>query len=283
MTGLFRYSIVRFRPFAETGEFANVGIVLTEIGEGRSVFRLAPMRFSRIKNFFDDFAYRAYRQAIKYLRKDLERAVRQTPLLLDGSEESYYSEFYRVRESSVFFSEARVLKSKESIENLADQLYDRFIHRNFASSENLEATLTKNLRTTLRSHGITHLRNLRVEDDVVPIILPLAYRSDEIYGIKPLAFSQKTPLSVFDHGSSWKTRFEYLLNRKKLRPHNVLLALAPPENDDPSFAEAYRLVEDELRQLPFQKVVADRSSVATSRIVQFAGEMPIDHRLFTSH
>ncbi|MEE4465537.1 hypothetical protein V2S84_26005, partial [Azotobacter chroococcum] len=165
-----------------------------------------------------------------------------------------FSEISRNRESSITFSDVRVIKNSSHIEILLDYLYDRYIGRNFAGNETAESILTKTLRTDLHRHGIWHLKSLRIEDDVVPVTFPLGHRDDSIHAIKPLAFSQKSPLSIFDYGSSWKNRLEYLLSKNKIRPHNILLAIQPPATQDSSHLEAFHLAEDELRHLPLEIV-----------------------------
>jgi hypothetical protein len=282
MSGLYRYSIIRFRPFAETGEFANVGVLVADVQTGRATFRLAAKRFPRIKYFFDK-AYDSYRKANVYLRDELERAVHEVPLLMSKGDEFFLSHFVREREASIIFSPPRVLKSDDDLSAVSDILYDRYVGRNFETLENVEVRLTKGIRDKLRSHGITHFKTIRLEDDVAPIILPLAYRSNEIYGIKPLAFSQKTPLGILDHGSNWKTRFEYLVDKGRLKPKNILLALDPPHNEDSSFQEAYEIVKSDLNRLPFQKVVVDQSYLMDQIILDFASKAPLDKRILTRH
>lgn len=283
MTTMFRYSIIRFRPFAETGEFANIGVVAMAIGTGETAYRLAPRRFGRVRNFFEDAAYAAYRKSVGYLRQELDRAVKELPLLFSDSDRALFFEISRQRESSVIFSESRILTSKDSLQTVVDALYERYIGRNFDAGENLENALTKSMRTVLRDNGIRFLKTVRIQDDVVPIVLPLGYQADEIYAIKPIAFSQKTPLNIFDHGASWKNRFEYLLNKGKLRPHNVLLAIDPPATHDSSLEEAYRLAEHELRELPFEIVDTANRAGLDRRIVEFASHLPIDSKALWYH
>ena len=45
--------IVRFAPFAETEEFANVGIVLSVPAIGRMEYRLARKNLKRVNHFFE--------------------------------------------------------------------------------------------------------------------------------------------------------------------------------------------------------------------------------------
>lgn len=51
MKTLYQYAIVRFLPQAQTGEFANVGIVLCAPDQVVFEFRLAPARLARVTDF----------------------------------------------------------------------------------------------------------------------------------------------------------------------------------------------------------------------------------------
>ncbi|EQD37440.1 phage associated protein, partial [mine drainage metagenome] len=52
MTTAARYAIIRFLPYAQTEEFANVGVVLHASATGAFIFRLNP-KWRRIGAFFD--------------------------------------------------------------------------------------------------------------------------------------------------------------------------------------------------------------------------------------
>lgn len=51
MKKLVRYSVIRFMPFSETQEFANVGIVIHAPQTGEVQFKLANTRFGRVSQF----------------------------------------------------------------------------------------------------------------------------------------------------------------------------------------------------------------------------------------
>ena len=48
-----RYAILRFLPYVETGEFANVGVVLMSTAGRYFGFRLLGRRVARVTHFFD--------------------------------------------------------------------------------------------------------------------------------------------------------------------------------------------------------------------------------------
>ena len=54
MTTPCLYSIVRYAPYAETEEFANIGVVLCAPKLGQFHFQLTQSNNARVKNFFQD-------------------------------------------------------------------------------------------------------------------------------------------------------------------------------------------------------------------------------------
>lgn len=253
MDMFYRYSVVRFRPYAETGEFANIGVVAFDLKSEKASFRLANKRFARIGHFFDPIAHAAYGQAIENLRIELPRILEFVPEVLSRNAEDQFSELFGSRESSVLFSSPRVIKSDLDLSEIVDKLFCRFVQRDFEKSPDPEIALTKDIRHALHKHGIKHFKSLTIPDEIVPVRFPLAHRSQFVSAIKPLAFNQKNPMHVLDYGAHWKKRLSYHLDRKNISDQSVFLAVErPKEYADDLHIEAFELALQELRKLPFQ-------------------------------
>ncbi len=78
------YSIVRFAPFAETEEFANVGIVLSAPAIKRMEYRLASEHLERVNRFFDFAA--VFAKALEMAKNELDAQGLQMTSLHDISE-----------------------------------------------------------------------------------------------------------------------------------------------------------------------------------------------------
>lgn len=241
----------------------------------RIAFELAPKRFMRIKHFFDDAAHHAYASAIAYLSVELGRAAEFLPLTLGINALQVFEDIVRPRESSILFSDVRVMTADMSADLVAQKLFVRYVKRESATPENAEYTLTRDIRNALRLAGLKHFKPTRINDEVVPVSFPLAYNDGNLHAIRPLAFCQRNPLGVFDYGAHWKKRLSYLLERGKLRKHNVLLAVEGPMDDsNGSMTDAYSLALDELRELPFDVVTAEQNGTVNQAILGFAQSVP---------
>lgn len=267
---VFKYSVIRFRPFAETEEFANIGVIVTRVIDGKIGFKLAPRRFTRIRQFFDQVAYDAYDDVISYLQIELGRAAEYLPKFstMHGSE--IFNDVTRRRESSILFSNPRVTEHDIELDDLIDKFYDRFVKRENVTYSR-EEFLVRDIRRELRRAGINYFKSVKLNDDVVPVSFPLAYQAAELRAIKPLAFSQKSPMSVLDHGAHWRRRLGLLLDRRRISPGNVLLAVEPPPaGADISTMEAFDVARKDLSALPFKVIDVRDGNYVNHDVISFA-------------
>jgi len=70
-----QYAIVRFTPFVETGEFANVGIIMMAPKHRFFGFELETKRYGRITNFFEELDAKVYKKTLHNMKEELERIV----------------------------------------------------------------------------------------------------------------------------------------------------------------------------------------------------------------
>jgi hypothetical protein len=229
---IVRYSIVRFRPFVETGEFANVGIVALHFTTQRFTFKLAPRRLRRVSNFFHDVDTAIYSNTVAALRAEFKR-IEDDKTTPGGMA---FNHLTRERESAVVFSEPRVIMAEGSFKTIVDDLYQRYVMRSFVTPEYREALLTRSVSQTLKKHLIRGYGKLRIDDDIMPISFDLGSESNGIRVIKPLAFLQKSTIGIIDHGASWQARLKHLVAKKKLIPENILLPIDHSVDPSEQFA-----------------------------------------------
>lgn len=273
--GIFRYLIVRFRPYAETGEFANIGVIVFDIENDEADFRLANRRFARIGHFFDSTAHSAYSSAVQNLRIEIPRIIEYLPKNIASHSVNEEDYFWDTRESSILFSPPRVIKSELSLGALTSQLFDRFIKRDFEKPESLESALVRDIRRLLKQEGLTHFKGVSIHDELVPLKLPLGFQNDHLAAIKPLAFDHKNPLHIIDYGAHWKKRLSYHLDKGNLVEGRVLLPLKLPHTSDETHRDAFEVARRDLEALPFDFTL-DIGNVdrIAGDVLQFASRFP---------
>ncbi len=265
------YAVVRFMPFAETREFANVGIVVIAPKLGIYDFRLAPQKFGRVTQFFDDLDGVVYKHAIEGFEAELGR-IRNYLVhnYIQGKDlVEYFQEITRTRESVLHFGEIGTLLT-DNVNKAIEQLYDRLIGRNFASNkEYREQQMVRVLKSQLTSHLPKSVRytQQKIKAGMFDISMPLVTKINSNYRvIRPLAFEQNNVLQAMEHGETWVNRLKKLINSEVLDANRALFALEKPVNRKLEFMKVYEDVYGEIQNLG---AVAENFS-ETENIIKFA-------------
>jgi hypothetical protein len=270
MKTLYRYAIIRFSPFAETEEFANIGVIAVDVAHGQIDYRIAPKRFSRIRHFFDDKGYAAYAGAVALLELELGRISEFLPSYGVWNGEHAFDEIVARRESSIRFSNPRVAQSEATLPHFIAQLYGRFVKRDFAI-DTPEVALTRDIRKALKRYHLGFFKQIEIDDEVVSVRFPLAHRSDRLRAIRPLSFGHKRPMAIVDYAAHWRKRLGYLLERGQITPRDILIATQGPTPDaEPAAHHAYQLAREELGDLPFDVVPGEIAGEINDAIITFA-------------
>lgn len=223
MKNLVRYSVIRFMPFTETQEFANVGIVIHAPQAGRVLFKLANKRFGRVSQFFDDLDGQLYSNAIEMFNFELQRIQDFAQGMRAKELAGFMDEVTRQREGFLIFSETAALLTSDSLEIVLDKLFGQYVGRSFNTKEHRETLLIKNLKKHLDTVTRYKFTKSKLDAEYVSFELPLV-ASDHLItkAIKPLSFYQDKSLTLIDHGEFWISRVKHLLNAKTLDADNFL-------------------------------------------------------------
>lgn len=126
----FLYTLARFAPFVETGEFANIGVIILSRAPQRLDFALAQEIPARVAYFFEDVSSGYYTRTVRALEIELVRIREQVsaPGLTNDEAERLFFEMLRPRESVLRFSEPRALVMNAPGEAL-ETLYSHYIAR----------------------------------------------------------------------------------------------------------------------------------------------------------
>lgn len=249
-----QYALLRFRPFVETGEFANVGIVLMAPEAGFFGFRLLK-RYGRITQFFHQLDRKVYLEGRELFEEELERfAAELRRLALDGRKtlpdlplaRNLFAELVRPREAMLQFAEQRLVLADKPEEKLG-QLFDHYIERNFVTKEYQERLLENTVRKFLfrTQLGAKYQREkVGTADFTVnfPFVLMADGKPQQI--IKPLHLAQGDSTKILTHGGQWVDKIHRLRKRNAL-PGKVLFPVTAPQADAKNF-EAFSEIRDDL-------------------------------------
>lgn len=248
-----RYAVVQFAPYRETGEFANVGVVLMCPETGDYGFRLQTRRTKRITDFFDELPRSYYMRAVKAMEDELRRVadvVAQIPTT--GRAEflrQVFDSLIHPREALVKFSAPRAVMTDDPAAELARQ-FEHYVERAFATPEYVEKAMEKRIKHLLDGLSLAApFAPQRVGDDAFYANFQLVQRRDDALTkiIKPFRLNQDEPVDIYEHGDIWVKKIERLRNLNLL-PEAVLFAVkAPPPSDAKRHAAFEEICSDLLK------------------------------------
>ena len=240
-----RYAVLQFVPYVETGEFANVGVVLACPQSGYFGFRLQARKHKRVTDFFDELPKQVYQRSVNIMLGELKRTADEAEKIArfaTSDRAEYLRQLFEAlvhpRETLMRFSQPRVVLSDDPAAEVAKQ-FDHYVDRAFVTPEYVEQGIEKRLKVLLDGLELRQpFRADRVGDDEVYARFPLVQkRGGEVAKIiKPFNLSQAETMGIYDHGAVWLDKVRRLRDRNLL-PADVMFAVAgPPESDTKRFA-----------------------------------------------
>jgi len=243
MTHVARYSIIRFLPYAETEEFANVGIVMSAPTARYFDFQLSN-KWRRLSGFFDKLDRRVFAQGAAAFSEELART---RDMAGQASAQWVFDDLVRPREALFRFSAVRAVMV-ESPQAKLNELFDYYVEHDFVTPEYQEKLIEKAVRGVLRREGLgDRFQSAKLGVDGLQFKVPFAELDADgkvLRVIKPMHLAYDDPLRILDHGNQWLGRLRHL-ERVNAMPRSLLLAVTQPPADTDRF-DAFEEVRRDL-------------------------------------
>ena len=270
------FAIARFRPYRETGEFVNVGIVLVCPQVGYFGHCFEHRKHKRITDFFPELEFEIFKAGLTGLLKELGRMTtsgHQTgPQLLFGPEAQVriaaFKELVRPREAIFHFGEVGTVLAPDPAAKL-QELFDFYVKRQFACDrEYQEVIMRRRLGDFLQKNNLARFykQDQRVGDDTYHVLLPFVHfeGATPVKAIKPLHLDKDAPTDIYRHGDAWISAVRRLRQINRL-PKHFLFAVKPPTSGQKREMAATEICKElqtlETVTIPFAE---------TNRILDFA-------------
>ncbi|MBU3893030.1 DUF3037 domain-containing protein [Serratia rubidaea] len=262
------YSIVRYAPYAETEEFANIGVVLCAPKKQAFHFKLTKSNDARVSAFFrDDTIFPYARDAIS---RELKMAQEQVKHLESPDDLAQFFSYMTAKRESIFhFSSTRVVLTS-SPEKELNLIYDKFINHSEYNKERREDILARELKSRINSYS--ELKNAFKKEtlggELTRFSMPFVAKSDGeiLCAIKPLSFGQSEPGKMMEHCDSWVARVSRAASEGLLSLSNVLFTIDGHER--PSDHEARAM--NEIRKTFDKNGISHYKHNDESSIISFA-------------
>lgn len=261
-----QYAIIRFLPYAETGEFANVGVVLACPAKGYFGFKLMPIRRTgRVHGFFEQLDLKIYRDALRYMGEELER-LRIMAANAAGKDavRQLFIGLVHPREALVRFGETRAVMAADP-DVMLDKLFARFVERDFVGKEYHDRVLERGVRELLRKAELRdYFNEAEIGNEDLRLPVPFVYERDgqAQLAIKPFNLAKDEASRVFDVGGRLVDRINRL-NKHELLPRDMLIAVKEPVRMDRRVRAAVEEIENDLRNAGVEVVRVDNADAIT--------------------
>lgn len=263
MKYICNYSILRFLPYPETGEFVNIGVVLLA-NNGEFHFELDRTR-QRVTRFFKTLNHKIYLRARDEVRAELQRleiffAEHKGEM---GLAISTFKHLIHPRETMMRFSEPGSIGTDSIKKTLAD-LYEHYVNHSFATKEYQERVLERQLGSLLTVANLKQrYKEQKLGTKQYEVRFPFVMISDEKVhqAIKPLYFGQAESSKIFDHGDAWVSKMRRLKATKRLAK-DTLFIVEPPAEGSVKLMAAFNEVVSDLSAFSGVRVVSNQASNA---------------------
>lgn len=265
-----QYTIIRFAPFAETGEFANIGLAMFVPALGELHFTLAPARFARVNKFFEDLEPGIFANALSMLKAELARLKHELPRVRGKNiGKQIFTDFTRRQSGLLHFSDIRVIRAENPAET-ATQLYEHYVGRSFNTREYRETVLQRNLKETFKRFKLErYYREEKIQAGLAEFKMPFVHRDENHLkvkaAIKPLAFDQQALNSQVEHVDRWYARARHMIEAG-IQPEAVMFAIDWDSVTDPKIRDYVKRFEWRVRK----KGINTDSATNESALVEFA-------------
>jgi hypothetical protein len=248
-----QYTIIQFLPFVETGEFANIGIAVACPEAGYFGFEVAPKGWRRISDFFVPLERRIYSAAIDRLNTHLDKLATMENGGASAEDITVlWAELTRSRDGMIRYSPPRAILTEDP-EQVLEDLFGRYVERNFATTYHHERPLEQAVRKVLANADVGKLfKSLQLGEPYYHIQLPFVQTAGErvVKVIKPLFLAHDEPIKILNHGGEWLERLRRL-RKHQVIPFDVLIPVASPGTQDLR-DKACREICDDLLNEKFQ-------------------------------
>ncbi|WP_460055471.1 DUF3037 domain-containing protein [Pseudomonas sp. S2_D06] len=257
MNIICNYSILRFLPYPETGEFVNIGVVLLA-NNGEFRYKIATKR-QRVTRFFETLEHKVYLRARNEVEDEFNRLVgffasQKSEI---GLLASTFKHLIHPRETMMRFSQPGSMTT-DNIGQALDELFDHYVNHSFANKEYQEKVLERQLGTLLASSNLKQrYKEQRLGTKDYDVRFPFVMLADQVaeQAIKPLYFGQAEPSKILEHGDAWLSKVMRLNKAHRLAKDTLFIA-EPPAPGKPKLLKAYEEVTHALAEFEGVRVIS---------------------------
>lgn len=261
------YAVIKFRPYTETEEFANIGVVACAPDAGFFAFKLEK-NFTRITSFFKELDSSLPRKAAVYIDDELQRVKKYAATCNSTTLLMLFNEAVKTKEGLICYGDPKVAMTNDP-ELKLESAYQHFVNHSFTKERSHTQKLEIRMKQMLSDNNLsTVFTRKEISNGIVKAAIPFVkkYESDYKAAIKPISLIGMDSNSIIDIGAKWCSKFRWLTQDNTLDPRNILVPIEMPIDDTKELNVATSGTINELRHLNIRVVEASH----TDEIMTFA-------------
>lgn len=229
-----RFAVIRFMPYVQTREFANIGIIITHPQSGYFDFKIE-YRYSRLSRFFRHFEPSVYKAATHAFAEELQRIRNLAAHSAPDQIRAMLDHLTRPREALIMATQPGVTLASDMEQEL-NRLFNYFVAHSFAKNQP-EVELTRQIQAMLKPlQTVYPFKESTIGDPSgFHASIPLVQKAENgeiLKIIKPIYFGQKDPADIYHKSDKWIASIKRLRRSGYIDRSEILFAYEPPEHPD---------------------------------------------------
>lgn len=257
MSTICNYAVLRFQPYPETGEFANLGVVML-CSDGTFLYRVETSHYKRVTQFFSKLDKKVLLNARRNIASELARI---SDLMSDNDDDSalqmsVFKHLTSASETLLRFSPPGVIATAEPKAAL-EKLFLNYVHHEFDSKPDVEQKLTQRVNRLLRGFPDRHYDKGTIMAGYHKVSFPFLWQDSSAarQAIKPISFDLDDPSSIIEKGDKWISKMDRLI-AAGAAPADAVFISRQPDAKSSNF-KAYQEVARELESKPHIRLLPD--------------------------
>lgn len=219
-----RYAVVRFQPYPETGEFANIGVIAIDPEKGLFDYKLAERHSKRVTDFFHNLDRSFYRNTVKQIKFELDARLKAVATYKTKATD-VFDDLVKPKSNLFQFNQLGVIKAN-SLHQATEELYSHFVGHEFARDKGYEAKLRERVKHQLDqlklkrpfiAYDIVGPGGIKARFDLVRV----NERAERI--IKPFAFNGSDASKLSDHTFNELKKFDIAKESANIGTRDILI------------------------------------------------------------
>ncbi|RUR51501.1 DUF3037 domain-containing protein [Vreelandella populi] len=249
MSIICNYAVLRFQPYPETGEFANLGIVMV-CNNGQFLEMIETRTRKRVTNFFDKLDPSIFTSARQAFAKEINRVAELANAHSHDTrfQLGLFQHLTSPSETMFRFSRPGTVATEDPQATL-QELFNRYVYHDFTHREDTETKLKRRINNLLKEQFKDRTyREEKLGDDLYHVTFPFVWNSGgkTAQAIRPLSFDLDDTKSILDKGDRWIMQMGRLKKHGGM-PRDTVFICKEPSSSNNDHLKAYREITAELR------------------------------------